>query len=186
MTDPVTGVHVALLRGINVGGHGKLPMADLRTMLTDLGASDVQTCIQSGNAVFRGDVTGDALSDAIAARHGFRPAVLVLTAERLTAARNANPFPDATATPKALHLFFPAKAVVPDIAALDAACAPGERWAQAEGAIFLHAPGGLSASRLAPRLERLLATPVTARNWATVTRLCDMAADQGAWPYPAG
>ena len=44
--------HLALLRAVNLGSHGKVPMADLRAWLTDLGYGDVATHLQSGNAVF--------------------------------------------------------------------------------------------------------------------------------------
>ena len=102
---------IALFRGINVGGRNKLPMRDLVAVLEDLGLTDVKTYIQSGNAVFHADGVDNAeLSDAISAaiqeRHGFAPQVLLLGISDLAEAIASNPFPEAEADPKTLHLFF--------------------------------------------------------------------------------
>lgn len=71
------GVRVALLRGVNVSGAGKLPMAEFRAMLAGMGFGGVQSCIQSGNAVFRSELGARELEamirDAVAARFGFAP-----------------------------------------------------------------------------------------------------------------
>ena len=61
----MNGVKIALLRGINVGGTGRLPMVDLKRILDNLGAQDVRTYIQSGNVVFSGKIRADDLTDAI-------------------------------------------------------------------------------------------------------------------------
>src|ERR1700729_2398087 len=79
---------VAMLRGVNVGGHQKISMAALRTLCTSLGLRDVQTYIQSGNLVFREDgedpvALARRLEKAIEAGFGFRPAVIVRTASEL-------------------------------------------------------------------------------------------------------
>lgn len=172
---------VALLRGINVGGNNPLPMADLTAVLQGLGLSDVRTYIQSGNAVFRGPkAAGPALaeriSEAIAARQGFRPDILVLSGEELEQAAAANPFPEAEAEPKALHLFFLAQApLTPDLAALNGCKADSERFALRESVFYLHAPDGIGRSKLAARVERCLGVATTARNWRSVAKILDMA-----------
>ena len=83
---------VLLLRGINVGGTGKLPMADLRAILARLGARDVQTYIQSGNVVFSGDVEENALGDAIETDFAFRPRIMIFPADHLHRVARDNPF----------------------------------------------------------------------------------------------
>ena len=168
-------VQIALLRGINVGGRGKLPMAELRDILTALGARDATTYIQSGNAVFRGRLAAIQIAGAIEAAHGFQPQVVVLTRDALNAAIAANPFRCAEATPKALHFFFLAAPAAPDAGALDALRAADEDWRLLGRVFYLHAPSGIGRSKLAERAERLLGVAVTARNWNTVARLADLA-----------
>ena len=168
-------VEIALLRGINVGGAGKLPMAELRVILTDLGAEAVETYIQSGNAVYRGKLEAEAIAKAIEAAHGFRPQVMLLSAAALAKAIRGNPFREAEDEPKTLHLHFlggPSKADPTIFADKSNGI---ERWHLDGRLFYLHSPGGLSKSKLAPRVERLLGVPVTARNWATVTKLAAMA-----------
>ncbi len=166
-------MNIALLRGINVGGHGKLPMADLRRILADLGAKCVATYIQSGNAVFDGDVTGKSISAAIETEKGFYRDCIVITSHDLARAIAENPFPEAQTEPKSLHFGF--LAGPPSPGDLDAAKAPKERWHLTERVFYLHTPGGLLHGKLAKGLDRRLGCPVTMRNWSTVSKLADMA-----------
>ncbi|MDE0208717.1 MAG: DUF1697 domain-containing protein [Boseongicola sp.] len=159
---------VLLLRGINVGGRGKLPMAELRAAIEAAGGSDPKTYIQTGNAVFRGSVGEVALSDEIEARAGFRPGVMLLDAHAFAAIRQGNPFPDATDDAKALHVGFLAAPPACTQADLDAARGAEERALLTSAAVYLHTPKHLSGSALAPRLERLVGVPLTLRNWRTV------------------
>lgn len=174
--------YIALLRGINVGGNGRLPMANLRQLLADLGASDVQTYIQSGNAVFRHGSGAKGLSlriaDAIQAAHGFRPATQLLTLAELRALADANPYPEAASEPKTLHLFVLAsKPKSPDLPALTHLAAKDERFHLGPRALYLHAPSGLARSKLATKAETLLGVPTTARNWRTVEKLLELAGE---------
>jgi uncharacterized protein (DUF1697 family) len=183
--------YLALLRGINVGGHNKVAMADLRLIATDLGYSDVATYIQSGNLLFTSDDTNAAgharaLERAIAERLAVRPAVVVISAAELALAIADNPFPD-EANGRCLHALFrdtePSAADRARIAALvDRARATGS----ADDAVivgrilFLHTPDGLGRSELAARLASSSAPPAgTARNWVTVTRLMAMLTGTG-------
>jgi len=88
---------IGLFRGINVGGHNKVPMKDLVTLLCGLGLQQVRTYIQSGNVVFRGSGTAAALIEdigaAVSRRFGFRPLLVLLDAKQLAQAAAANPFP---------------------------------------------------------------------------------------------
>ncbi len=158
-----------------MGGHSKLPMAELRDILTALGARNVSTYIQSGNAVFRGRLAADQIAGAIEVAHGFRPQVIVLTRDALNAAIAANPFRGAEATPRALHLFFLTAPAAQDVGALDAIKAADENWRLKGQVFYLHAPSGIGRSKLAERAERILGVAVTARNWNTVAKLADLA-----------
>lgn len=176
---------IALLRGINVGGGNKLPMASLRAILDGLGATDVQTYIQSGNAVFRHEETdaakvGDMIGSGIHQRHGFRPRVLAITAAQMARTAEANPLPNAEAEPKTLHLYFlsePSKA--PDIDAIRALASGSETFKLRDSVFYLHAPDGIGRSKLAQQVERLLGVEATARNWRTVWNVLAMARATG-------
>lgn len=166
-------VQIALLRGVNVGGHNRLPMADFRALLTDLGAQNVSTYIQSGNAVFLGELTDDQIGQCIEKAFGFRPTVMLRDAPFWEATIAAAPAdaPD----PKALHLFVlgaPTQATEGD---LNAHGTGGEQAWIGAGAVYLHTPAGLSASTIAPRMDRLLGVPTTARTWRTVRAIQTLA-----------
>lgn len=172
-------VWIALFRGINVGGANVLPMRELVSSLESLGCSDVKTYIQSGNAVFRGDISdrGDfsaRISDAIAAAKGFAPRVLLLTGAEFAATVENNPFPDAQ--PKSLHCYFLAAEPDPaDIGRLEEYRAGSERYRFVQRVFYLHAPDGIGRSKLAAQVERRLGVPATARNFRTVTKIRAMA-----------
>ncbi len=168
---------VTLLRGINVGGANRLPMRDLAAALEGLGAREVRTYLQSGNAVFLHAVR-DAprlaaeIGAAIEAARGFLPKVLVRDAADLERAIAENPFPAAAADPKGLHVFFlDAAPVRPDLEALARLRKETERFLLAGDLLYLHAPDGFGRSRLAAGAEAALGVPATARNWRTVREL---------------
>lgn len=172
---------IALFRGINVGGNHMLPMKELKAVLEKHGCADVQTYIQSGNAIFRiatagGERLASRLTAAILKSHGFEPRVLVLTRSELEKAAAGNPFPQAAENPKSLHLFFlfeaPGK---PDLKSLDSLKAKTEAFALKDRVFYLYTPDGFGTSKLAERAMRLLGVEATARNWRTVTKLLEMA-----------
>lgn len=177
--------YVALLRGINVGGHNRVLMADLRRVVTELGHGDVATYINSGNVVLTSDRTdeeelGRELADAVRERLGPAPAVLVRPLDELEQVVAATPYapePD----PRKVHaVFLPA---APDDAARQAletargrAAETGSRdEAEVVGRVlYLHTPDGFGRSVLADLLARGPSREGTARNWATVTKLLQM------------
>jgi uncharacterized protein (DUF1697 family) len=178
--------YLALLRGINVGGHNKVAMSDLRNLAAGLGHSDVATYIQSGNLVFSAAESdpaalADALEAEIGTHLGVRPAVVVISAGDLAQVIADNPFPG-EANPKCLHAVFRRDVVdAAGIASVTAAVEQARKAGHDDDAavvgrtLYLHTPGGLGRSELAARLlsSRTQATG-TARNWATVTRLMAM------------
>jgi uncharacterized protein (DUF1697 family) len=167
--------HVALLRGINVGGGGKVPMAELRELVTSLGHADVATYIQSGNIIFspsHDDAAklADELHAAITASFGVRTAVVVLSKAELDAVISANPYPDEP-NPKYVHGVF---------LLADAMAAAVERGSRDEAAVvgrtmYLHTPDGFGTSELAKELlvkkRRDPLANGTARNWSTISKL---------------
>src|SRR5690349_16774971 len=84
--------HVALLRAVNVGGRSKVPMADLRALFEELGHTEVQTYIASGNVVFGGKPDARRLERALADRFGVETTVILRTAKQLEAVLDAHPF----------------------------------------------------------------------------------------------
>ena len=173
-------MNIALMRGINVGGHKKIAMADLRAMFESLGLSDVKSLLQSGNLVFNG---GDRRAGAAAERffeeHALKRLALaadffVRTAKEWDALVAGNPFSrEANADPGHLVLMClkdaPGKA---DVNALQAAIV-GREVVQADGRhLYIVFPDGIGTSRLTTALiERTLGTRGTARNWNTVLKL---------------
>ena len=173
--------YIALFRGINVGGNHILSMQALRTLLEQLDLQNVKTYIQSGNVVFQSDETdGSHLSEKISAEiekdHGFEPRVLLLRQEEFEQAMKSNPFPEAEAEPKTLHIGFLASAPGhPDLEKLESIRKESERFELRGRYFYLHAPDGIGRSKLAASAERLLGVPMTDRNWRTVGKLLAMA-----------
>lgn len=167
---------IALLRGINVGGKGRLPMKDLVAVFESSGCKRVRTYIQSGNVVFDcpGETDPSAIGREILAKHGFEPAVLFLNEAEFKTAVAENPF--TTEDGKVLHFFFWAQPPeYPDLDGLNVLRTSSEVFSLGSEAFYLHAPDGIGRSKLAARVESALGVPVTARNWNTVSKLVDMA-----------
>ncbi|MFE7748527.1 DUF1697 domain-containing protein [Streptomyces sp. NPDC057428] len=179
-------MYAALLRGVNVSGHRRVPMAELRTLLGELGHEDVATYLQSGNAVFR-SATGDentlaaGLERAIEKRFGFPVDCLVRSGAYLAGVADGCPFPAAELEPKQLHVtYFDQHVDAARYAPLDAEAFRPEEFRLGERALYLYAPEGLGRSKLAvalgrPALNRGLVA--TSRNWNTVVRLVEMTRD---------
>jgi len=171
--------YVALFRGINVGGKHILPMQDLCDILASAGCENVQTYIQSGNAVFTASATAASLSKNISTAiddgFGFAPQVLLLTADRFKAIAASNPFPEGESTPNFLHVWFLIEAPAdPDLDALKKLQSDSEQFVLQKDAFFLLAPDGIGRSKLAAKVDRYLGVATTGRNWQTVSKLLDM------------
>jgi uncharacterized protein (DUF1697 family) len=173
--------YIALFRGINVGGNNVLSMKELVARLESIGAQNVKTYIQSGNAVFQSQETNalllsNKISAAIKKSHGFEPQVFLLKLEDMEKVVDANPFPEAESEPKTLYVHFLASMPKnPDFAILESIKSERERYVRKDGVLYLHAPDGIGRSKLAANVEKLLGVPVTSRNWRTVRKIVDMA-----------
>lgn len=164
---------VALLRGINVGGRGKLPMADLRTMAEGCGFTDVSTYIQSGNLVFGTDASpaaaAAALEAALATSSDVTTAVVIRTSAQMAAVIADSPFRARSDDPAQLHVVFLGPNDEPSLPSDLEAFAPDEaRVVGSEVHLFL--PNGLGRSKLAAKVTRM----GTTRNWRTTTTLSEM------------
>lgn len=173
--------HLALLRGINVGGKNLIRMAELRELCAKLGLTDVRTYIQSGNVVFSASVAAsklEALLEAgISEQFGFQVAVMVRTAKAWKAVMDSCPLPEAAANDPARLYVLTAKQLIAKDAAKQLAekARDGEVVRFAGGCLWVHYPSGSGRSKLTPALiDRLAGSPVTTRNWKTATALLQM------------
>jgi uncharacterized protein (DUF1697 family) len=177
----VAATHVALLRGVNVGGARPLPMAGLREALAADGLEAVETYVQSGNVALRdpgaaGTAVAARIRAVIAAAFGMDVPVVVRSAAEMAAVVDANPFAGiAGAAGSTLHVAFLERLPAPElVAALDPDRSPPDRLAVVGSEVFAHCPNGLGRSKVFVGLEKALGTPATVRNWNTVTRLFAM------------
>ena len=168
---------VALLRGINVGGHNKVPMKALREALVSAGLTGVASYIQSGNLVF--DEAPDAAATVrgvLADRFGVDASVMVLGAQELAARVAASPFVGERLEPRRVHLFFlQGEPPALDHEKLSSKAKETERFELRGDVLYLHAPDGVGRSKLAAGAEKALGVPTTARNLRTVEAVLALA-----------
>ena len=167
--------YVAFLRAINVGGTGRLPMADLRQLCEETGFGNVKTYIASGNVVFTSDQRAKLVKSSLEASleaYADKPIPVILrTALELRAVLDENPFPDADPS-KTLAVFLEAK---PTADALDKAVGKVDEEASiGEREIYIHYPRGLGQSKF--RIPA--AKNGTARNMNTIARMLELASSQ--------
>ena len=164
---------VALLRAVNVGGTGKLPMAELKAMAEELGFEDVRTYIASGNLLFETSLKEAAAKDKLEKRlkdfAGKPVDVLVRTAKEMKEVVAGNPFAGEPGN-RVVAIFLneaPAQSALTEHKGLG-----DERIALGAREIYVHYPSGQGASRLVIPAAK----SGTARNMNTVARLAEMAA----------
>jgi uncharacterized protein (DUF1697 family) len=172
--------HLALLRGINVGGNNMLPMRDLAKMFDAAGCTNVRTYIQSGNVIFDAPAGAPGIADKITGniekRFGFRIPMILRTSRQLLKTIRDNPFLATVQDQRALYVYFLAHS--PEARAV-AALYPGRSAPDAfhvlGAEIYLHLPNGMGRSKLTNAyFDSKLSTICTARNWATVLKLSEM------------
>ncbi len=169
--------YVALLRGINVGRAKRISMADLRTLVADLGYTGVRTLLNSGNVIFTAP-SGSAkdaasrLEEALVARLGVAARVTVISAEELGAIVAENPLLAVADDPSRLLVAVlndrKHRALLEPLLAQDWApdvLAIGDR------AAYLWCSSGILPSRLVESFGRALRDAATSRNWSTILKL---------------
>ena len=165
--------YVALLRAVNVGGTGKLPMTTLVDLCEAAGLQDVRTYIASGNVVFRSDLDEAeiraALEDRLRCYAGKSVGVVVRTASEVAGVLARNPFPDAPGN-RVMALFVDGPLPTDPMDGVTGAA--DERIVLGERELFIHYPSGMASTRL--RLPS--SKDGTARNVNTVAKLAAMAA----------
>jgi uncharacterized protein (DUF1697 family) len=176
-------VIIALLRGVNVGGHNKIRMEILRELCVKLKLRDVQTYLQSGNAVFRSDqldlvALSKGIQTAIERKLGFAPEVILRTIPELRDAIARNPFAKRRGLdPSRLALTFlasePSKEARENV--LKIKIDPEELQIQGPH-MYIYFPNGMARPSFSwSAIERTLKIPLTSRNWNTVNKLLEMA-----------
>ena len=174
---------VAILRGINVGGHRKILMADLKKMMTRLGYKDVSTYIQSGNVVFKAeqdeDDTGIAttISTAISKTFGYDVPVIIRDHKAITEVIEAHPWMGDQIDINSLHLTFLAQ--LPDkdhIRRIEEKYSfPPDRYAIEGDHVYIYCADKYHKSKLSNAFfEKNLGVQATTRNWKTVQKIHDM------------
>jgi uncharacterized protein (DUF1697 family) len=171
-----------LLRAVNVGGTGRIAMAELKALAEEIGLADPKTLLQSGNLVFEAGgkkvaAVETLLEREIAKRLSVNTEVMVRTARELRATLERNPFPKvAQSDPSRLHIHFlktPATAAA--VTSLGRAIKGNEAVGGSGREIFIHFPDGAGNSKLTNAvIERHLGTHGTSRNWNTVTKLAEL------------
>jgi uncharacterized protein (DUF1697 family) len=182
---------IALLRAVNLAGYGKIAMADFRKLLESLGYKNVQTYIQSGNAIFDAPGSPAKVGGAIAAGleklMGARVEVIVRTHDELARIIAESPFAaEAAADGARVHVGFLAGPAAPGAqAALQALVEKyptrRDRFHVAGENIYFHLPDGAAETKFSGKtLDRALGVPSTGRNWNTVLKLHQMSRETGA------
>ncbi|MDE0589853.1 DUF1697 domain-containing protein [Halocynthiibacter sp. C4] len=172
---------IVLLRGINVGGHNKLPMKPLCAAMAKSGFHDPKSYIQSGNLTFSTHEESAAyvtsrLATLIETEFELTPEILILTVAELQSTRAACPF-STDVDPKTLHfLFLAAEPPAPDLAKIESLRAEDEQFAIIDRCAYLLAPSGIGRSKLMAAAERLFGVPTTARNLRSVEAILALAA----------
>lgn len=172
-------VTVALLQGVNVGKYKRISMADFKALIADLGGRDAVTVANSGNIVFTHDQTDEAklcaaIEKAVTEHVGVEIPTVTRTAAEMQQIVAANPYPEVTDT-KCLHVDFLANET-PDV--LEDIEFGEDHLTVIGREIYMHLPNKISGTTHDGKtIQKRLGTRHTSRNWNTVTKLAQIAAD---------
>ena len=174
--------YIALLRGINVGGHHKILMTDLRSLLTNLGFKNVTTYIQSGNIIFTSDelsipILEDQIKAAIADRFGFKIPVVIKTNATLQSIFNDCPF---SQIKKENSYFFilNREPQILDIEEASRISYPNDEFVITKKCIYLYCEKGYGRSKFnSSSFEKKLNVIATARNYKTMLKLLSLSSE---------
>jgi uncharacterized protein (DUF1697 family) len=180
--DAMPATHVALLRGINVGGKNPLPMTELAEEFVAAGCERVRTFIQSGNVIFSAPPGKDEselarlLGARLAERFGYTAPLILLTTEEVRVAIANNPYRAMGAPEETLHvMFLTATPEAASVEQLDPDRSPGDTFAVVGREIYLRLPNGMARTKLTNAyFDTKLGVTSTARNWRTTTKLLEM------------
>ena len=178
-------VFIALLRGINVGGHKKVRMSDLKAICETIGLENVQTYLQSGNVVFSSRRAGPAalarsLETALHERAGVEARIVLRTADDLRKVIAKNPF-EGEREPSRLMVAFLEGEMTKDAKTALQKAATGEEIHFAGREAYIYFPEGAGNSKLMNAMsEKKLGVAATTRNWNTVNALLRLAEEAGA------
>ncbi len=174
--------YVALLRSVNVAGHGRIAMTELRASFEGLGYRDVTTYIQTGNVLFSTGSRSEtgitaAIEDRLAEEWGSSPAVILRSVTELRRIGTASPYAGAGAHPSRHHVTFLATAPSPAaLAALELPPSGRDELVVDGREVYVSTPDGYAETKYSGAfLERRLGVVSTTRNWNTVAKLCDLA-----------
>jgi uncharacterized protein (DUF1697 family) len=174
--------YVALLRSVNVAGHGRIAMNDLRASFATLGFGDVLTYIQTGNVLFTAASKSEkalaaAIEQQLADDFGDSPAVILRTTPDLLRIGRASPYAKAGANPASHHVTFLRDAPSEEVVASLELPSSGKDALHLDGReVFVSTPDGYAGTKYTGTfLERRLGVVSTTRNWNTVTKLCELA-----------
>lgn len=174
---------VVLLRGVNVGKGNKVPMAEFRALLEELGHTAVKTLLNSGNAVFTAasqtpqqpQQLAGGIAAAVKQRFGVDTPVIVKSAADFAAIVTGNPIvPPQAEHPRFLAVFTMDRARLQELEALRPLLRPGERLAITADAAYLHCAGGLLQSKAGEALLGQAGRGLTTRNWGTTLKLAGL------------
>lgn len=178
----IMNTYIALLRGINVGGHKKIPMADLRELLAKAGLKNVQTYIQSGNVIFQ-SVEDDnckleeKIYNTIKTHFGFEVPILIKTSDALQQIFDVCPFVEEKKVNSYFTLLFaiPEKDVIEEVSKISY---PNEEFIITKNCIYFHSSVGYGNVKFNNNyFERKLKTTATARNYKTMVKLLSLSQD---------
>ena len=169
-------MHIALLRGINVGSRNRVAMPELAASFAEAGARDVRTYIQSGNVLFRAsERAASRIAHAVTER--WRVPVVLRTAEELKSVVENNPFVAMGQSESTVHVLFLAGPVDATAKATleDGRFAP-DQVAVSAREIYFYLPNGVSGSKIfRERWDEKIRIICTMRNWRTTTKLLQLA-----------
>ncbi len=174
--------YIAFLRGINVGGHKKIKMADLRLLLEGLGYKEVLTYIQSGNVIFNSleeerDKLENQISEAIKNQYGFEVPVLVKTRTEINNILDINPYNDADdlASNKIYFVLLKKVPKIEDIEATSAIIFENEKFIITPECVFIRYDLGAGKAKCGINFfESKLKVAATSRNYRTMTKLLEL------------
>jgi len=171
--------YIVLLRGINVGGHKKVPMAELRELLSNSGFLNVQTYIQSGNVILESPDDNaqnieDIIKKAIIDHFGFEVSILVRTRQELQTVFDNCPFSEE----KKINSYFMILHTIPEknlIESVSHISYPNEEFVISDTCIYFYCSIGYGNAKFNGNLfERKLKTPATTRNYRTMVKLLSL------------